>query len=83
MKKIYFIVLFFFICFTSFTQTSADNIKETLNTDSIYNIITQNISIKKKRDFIEKYKIGQLLYDLLKNIKSDNFFMTLKIRLKY
>ena len=35
MKKIYFAVLFFFICISSFTQTTTNSVTEKLNTDSI------------------------------------------------
>lgn len=82
MKKIYFIIFSFLICMISYAEPSeAGNMVQVLNIDSIYHIITQNISAKEKREIIKSNQIGLLPYNrdrqtliienLLKDSKKD------------
>ena len=53
MKKLFFAVFFLLFCSTSYTQSNIDSVRNSIITDSIYNIISQDISGKNKRKIIE------------------------------
>ena len=53
MKKLFFAVFFLFFCATSYTQSNIDSVRNSIIIDSIYNIISQDISGKNKRKIIE------------------------------
>lgn len=59
MRKIHFILFSFFICIISYAQQpEATQADRALNTDSIYHLVTQNISVKEKREIINHSGIG-------------------------